>query len=62
MVPNPALPAVEAGGFKLTWLNALNNSPRNWNYRCSATEKRFANLRSHCWRPGAQIVERPAVP
>ena len=29
MVPNPALPTVEAGGSKFTWLNALNSSPRN---------------------------------
>src|SRR5215831_348601 len=62
MVPNPGLPTVESGGLKLTWLKALNSSPRNWKYFCSVTLNRLANPRSHCWSPGPQTVSRPAVP
>src|SRR5215471_8116568 len=62
MVPKPAAPAVDAGGLRLTWLKALNNSPRNWKNRPSVTVKRLANPRSHCCKPGAQMVSRPTVP
>ena len=62
IVPNPALPTVDAGGDRLTLLKALNSSPRNWKYRRSAIEKFFAKPKSQFLKPGPHRVSRPTVP